>query len=642
MAELQRLSESADPEIRLWFHELDRGIARRKQETPLWRKIDRFRDGQHWPGQKPNEEPVGDRVTVNKIGAWVQSRLAAITFKTPGASVRPVRDEDAGPVEIIDPMTGEVTRPFGDTPQHVIAENLLNFVIGQPTFGLYPTARRFAMHGLCQYGTLKTGYFPTFEDVPGEDEQVIPMAEDGIPDYSGYEMDPQTGMPLRDEDGRLVKTGAGPTSELFFCDCVSPYKMVIDPDGGPDFRQHAWVAMEIERTLADVKADRTLKNTKDLKATGARGVVDSGDDDEDPKLSLEVFEDRVPDESIREHCETVRLFEIFDMRKRRIIVLAEGHAKYLRDEPTPPEIDLAPFSFFRPVERTDEFYPRPPAADLIPLNEEYNWHCTQQLTFARHMDRVVLRDPNRFGNEQVMKLKAVGDMRVIDVPGLGQDGAPVQIVPMPSVGGEAFLRAAQCQRDIDEVGRQPGEARGMSTANTATQVNTLTSYSRSGEDDLRNMLGYALKQMLKQLLDSLQRNMRLPVAVAIEGRDGQMFRGLVTRDMIQGDFDVSVDVVEMAPRNTDVERQQLQAMLQTLGNTTPPYALFRKPAVADMILRMWDIRDKTVRDALVELANEFAAQPAAAPGAAPTGAPADVGQMLAQMGGAAGPMAGGG
>lgn len=589
---LKQITGDADPEVMLWHRRISRGISLRDKESPRWDKNIQYDDLHHWDGK----EAEGDEVTVNKVGSYVESRLAAICFKNPGASVRPVRNADYN--DTID---------FGDgvsMPRHVVVENTLNFVTSHPSFGFVDTLERFARAGLLSYGAIKVGYKNEFEYIPvKEDDQEIELAPNGMPDYlnSGYLIDESTGDPVRDDDGRLIKRSADPTSELWFCDWVSPYDLIIDPDGENDFRKHSWVAMEMTCSLADVKKNKLFKNTKNLKATGC--VTFNSEDGESEQKPIEAadLESMFPDPDMREEEETVRLFEIFDFDNKRLIVMAEGHGKLLRDDPVPDGIDHSPYVFFRPNERLGKFYPRPPVSNLLPLIDEYNQARKDLRTYQNHSERIVLRDPAVVTDPEIRKLRKRGDFRVLDVAGLATmpTDAVLRIIQPPTVDAGSFNHIVTVARDIDEVGGQSGETRGAATSKTATQADIMQGYGAMREDFQRNKLARAVQEAYKKLLDSMQKHMTLPISVANNGRDGALFVQQVTPDMIRGDFDVSVDVTEMMPRNSQAERQAFVGLFQ---NWQAMRELFAEPEAAGAILDMWQMKDIRVRDAFVRAA----------------------------------------
>lgn len=596
---LKTVTKHDDPEIAFWFDRLERAH-KALEEDGAFRRWDtniEFEDAHHY-GNK-DEEDDDDQITVNKVGTYTRKTVATICPKRPSAVIRLRNDLDAGPVEVMDRATGQMIQPFGDTPKERVAENLLNAVTQDIPFGFFSTLRRSAKNGILTMGIGKGGYAPEFANEPDETEQQLKVGKDGSIDYSAYEVDPATGMPMRDpETDRLILKNGGLIRESFFAECVSPYDMLFDPDGGPDFHSHSWVAMKVVRSLASVKADKNLKNTADLQPTGL-SIFDRREDKND-SLTEDAVDSTYDTDDLRERCKNVTLFEIFDFDMKQLIVLAEGHGKWLRKVPIPTYIDHSPYVFFRPIERPDKFIPRPVATDIVPLNKEYDESRNQQMTARRHADRIVLVDPAVIKNEdQRTKLRATGDMRIIEIEGLSSMVAdPIRILVPPSINPAVFGDSQQTARDFDESGLQAAESRGMSSSRTATGVDAITMATGIGDDDLRNLFAEFIREFYAKLWGCIRANMRMPMAISVTGRDGKPFTGTITREMIDFDFVVDVDVTEMMPRNSNTERSQFVSLMQGVPELLPE--VLSDPAGCAAVLDMWQMRNVAVRDAFVK------------------------------------------
>ena len=179
----------------------------------------------------------------------------------------------------------------------------------------------------------------------------------------------------------------------------------------------------------------------------------------------------------------------------------------------------------------------------------------------------------------------------------------IQPLPIPNIGSDAFAFLGTQERNFDEVAGEPGEARGVASSKTATQTIKMDQYRTVRIDDQRALIGLALQEMYKKLLDSIQANMTKDMAVTLTGADGQTFQTMVSRDMILGDYDVSVDVVEMAPHDDALEQAQFFQGLQTLSAPSGT-KLLADPVTAEAILGRFGIKDQHIIDAFVRIAQE--------------------------------------
>ena len=339
-----------------------------------------------------------DEVTVNKLGSYIRTYRAQIGFNDPRVKVIPRTSDGYTPVPVpvlgvggqpeIDPMTMQpqvrmITRAS-------LREALINDILEAPLHNTQAVNSRLVKSGTLAWGTLKSGYDPSFTTDPEpEGDQEIPIGEDGSLSFDDYAKNPVSGDIEVDDNNRLIRRDMVPVYEDFFIRWVPYWNMIIDPDGGNDWMDHRWVAEEIVRPLADVKADPLFKNTKDLKPSGYRK-----DNEDGIEWHTSSAEWAAEDDEIRREAEVVRLFEIYDLVNTRLIVLADGYGKYLRDEPTPMGITGHPYSDFRPNELTSgtAFYPRPIATDLRPVGQLYNIARTQEVRAMKKSTRKVL-DP---------------------------------------------------------------------------------------------------------------------------------------------------------------------------------------------------------------------------------------------------------
>lgn len=547
---VNQFSGEAEEGVKWWFHQIDRGINLRKEEETRWEHNESFEDLKQWDGELGR----GDETTINKVGSWIRTHRAAMAYRNPKVKVTPKSSAGWKPIPIpimgddgtpeIDPMTGQVVVQMVE--RHKVREALINDIISAPLFGLKKTLSRVIKAGALGYGVVKVGYRPIFETEyqPDKPEQMVKITGDGL-DFSEYVLNPVTGMPAVDDEGNLISRASIPAWEDWFIDWVHYRHMIIDPDGGNDFMKHAWVAHEYVRSLEDVKNDSLLENTKDLEATGDFYRVE----DHTSTMSRPEW---LNDEHVAEKAKQVRLFEIWDLRNERLIILADGYGKYLRNEAVPRGTRYSPFVFYRPNEvicEDEKFYPRPPVSDLAPINDEYNKARRQQLVAMKKSNRKVLIKKGALDTINITKLINDRDMEIVEIQQDGAYGIGDSIMPYtpPPVSDTIYANIAQISRDFDEVAGQPGESRGVASSKTATQVNNMSQYAGVRLDFDRMILADMLREAMKKLSDSIEANMTVERAVSILGPEGQTIVGIIDPDMIIGDFDVDIDIEDMMP-----------------------------------------------------------------------------------------------
>lgn len=614
-----------DPKIKLWFHRLDQGIKRRKEEIKDWRRNKNFIDGKHWQGTRGNE----DDIVINLCAAYVETRLAETAFRNPRAKLTPenytgyeqvevpVIDPETGVKmqPVVDPMTGAPVLDLMGQPQmepvtrtisrHKVVEGLLNKIADAA--GLIDAQRRCVESSQWGYGAIMAGFKPELKPEALDRRKQPEEDADGVPQWQNYEVDPLTGEAIRDDEGYLIPVGGGLIKDKWFTDWAHPEQIIIDPEGGNDFREHAWVALEFTLPLKMVKKSREYENTADLTATGTSYRFDPESDDDGPAVtSVDNLDPYVKDET-----DAVRLFRIYDLDEKQIIVLADGHGKYLQRKPLPKGIDHSPFVFYRPFERqgkSGEFYPRPPLSDLVPINDEYNKHRKMLMTKVRKEVRKFLAAKGALDNDEMEKLTSPHDMEYVevDLKKIGVNALSEAVMPVihQSVGGDAFQYGQRIEMDFWQRAGMPPEAMGAPKAETATQVENMQMHMSLRVEFQRKKLGEALREVYKKLLDSIQTNMTQEQAIMLMGPDGQAFQTMVDHTMIIGDYDVEIDVEEMAPRNRGMQMANFTNLLATI--VQGGWDLLADPIGAEAIFEIYGIKDQRLIDAISRMAAQRA------------------------------------
>ena len=625
--DVRQFSGDADKGVRWWFTQIDRGIKRRRREEKEWDRNEEFANGKQWDKDFGN----GDQVTVNKVRSYINTHRASVAFKNPRAKFTPRNPAGYTPVQVpivgpdgtpqMDQMTGQVmTREVIPAKAR---ENLFNDIISQPLFGLTQMIDRCDQAAILGYAAATVGYRPEFQTaVETENDQMIGVNPDASLDLSEYKLNPITNLPVRDDSGRMIRKSHLPVWEEWFIDWVSYRNIIIDPDGENDFMQHRWVAIEQIRYLDEVKDDPLFDNTKELKETG-----DYTDDEN--RVNYETW---LEGEDEEDKAKLVRLFHLYDFVGDRYLVLADGHGKALRDEITPLGITHSPLAFLRYQEKLGEFYPHAKASDLVPINEWYNNSRRLEYVGGKGSLRKNIMDKDTFDTVNLEKLNSDVDGENVfrNKPRAYANQSSIEQFQPPPVNPSIYQASASASNDFDELAGSP-ESRGKATAGTATQSNNL----KEGEDARntyeRVQFKNFLLELFKKLNDSLDANMTVERAVEIEDVEGQTFTALVDQDMIAGDFDIEIDLQEMAPVNSAQMAALKQQMWTTLGQT--PF-MASNEVLARGILEDVGIKDENFIQALVQAAQMQIAmlQAQAQPTVPESDAPKDEAQAVSQTG----------
>lgn len=612
-------TEEVADDVAWWFCEIDRGLKLRKKQATLWNRNERFLTRAQWRGDEVGElvRGSGDEMTVNKLGAYIRTRVSLLAYKNPMPKFTPrtAAGYESIPVPMINADGTPALDEMGQVkvnmiPRHKVAEGLVRDIVSQPMFGLTETTHRLTKAGDLAYGCLKVGYRPEFETDPEPDEKEQKVkVKDGRLDFGMYERNKVDGSLIVD-GGRLVEKKDIPTWEEWFIDWTNHHHIIMDPDCQEDTSQARWIVQEIIRPLTDVKDDPLYKKSVRSKVQG------TGDDD----LGYEEGDEPVMyrDEAIKERRKRVRLFEIWDRIDQRLIVLADGCGEKLRDVPMPDGVYDDPYAFYRNNVPLGEWYNDPIACDLVPIAMEFNYARQMQSRAMKNSTRKIFTDERALEDLDIETLKSDEDMALIKVKTAaitqigGMDKALMPYVP-PMVHPSIWENIQQIDKDFWEVGGMPPEAAGSPKSKTATQVEEMSAHSGARVRTDRAYLGQCWRVAYKKLYDSIQAHMTRERAIQIMGPEGSLFTGLVDRDMIVGDYDIDVDVEDLGPTNDAMQVAQFQQMLQVIAQDPMPWT---EQATVETVCDMMGIKHEGLVQALVKTAQmsvAMLAQQAAGP-----------------------------
>ena len=635
-----KIPSSADDELKKWFERIREGIKLRETEAEDWQKNEQQAYSLHEEKTDNVASDTFDITDVNKTASWLEARSAALSFRRPRVKLVPQTREGwiGEQVPVINKQTGqpEIDPQTGQPKVRLISrfkvlETVVNNIISKPSFGLAATIRRIVKGGLlASVGACKTGYTADFYDIGDDDippipaDQIIFMDQEYLLDKYEYE----DGVPVINSDGMLVPKGLKPISEQWFIDSASHKKMIFDPDGENDFTAHGWVACEYNVPLDQVKADKRYKNTKDLVATGIKKNHDRGIDWQAP------LDERTAGR-VRDDTKIVTLFECWDFNEKKLYTVADGHDEFLEKRDFPDGVDetTGPWSFFKPTERTDEWYGTAPANDLRRIDLWLTLANQQVLRDMRKSALKALYRKGKIDSDDVSRLIDPQDRAI----GIDDDSeAPFeQIVSKFIVGGVnpgTLAMKNEIASDFNERAGQPPAARGSAEADTAAEVKSLTAYDQLREGYVRGILRECLVDALQKLTISVKENMTIDQYVEIVGDDGDVFSIQVNRDMLKCDVNVEVDIADLTPLDDNARgARAVQAL--TLYSQQP--LLGMDEDMNNAMLDLLGIKDERIARGLVKTAQMQLQMMVAEkqPQKPSTGPPQDDSQAASQQGG---------
>ena len=382
--------------------------------------------GHQWAGV--TEEEAKHKYTINLTFATVETQLPTLMFSKPKIMVeaRPARGQSIGS------DVGNRATLVQDALQTAIDDPKLRFKY-HTTLALRNAYSRFSV--------VEVGYTADWIDNPNAGKPVLKEDNSPMLDSEGVEVKEPT---------KVLKSG----SEALYVRRVPPQSFRVWP-GRNDLAANDFVAYFEWHYVEDVKRNPDYEHTADLKATGMDRMDERG------ASSMSDDPDRL------KHVGMIKLWKIWDLRRKVRHVYAEGATQLLQEGKSYTTLPFAVLKFY---ELEDSFYPLPPIFNWLSPQDEVNESREMQKIHRRRALRRYMREP-QVKKEEFEKLETGEDMVCIEVPKV----VPSPIMPIPDAPLENanWQQLAVTHEDFREITGASGESRGEPTADTATQANII-------------------------------------------------------------------------------------------------------------------------------------------------------------------------
>lgn len=525
-----------------------------------------------------------DPYVLNLIFPTIDSALPSLLFYRPYFKIRPKATRLDDPTSNVDARAK-------------LREDTLNTFIQDNDTGFDDSVPLSIQEAFFRFGVAEVGYTVDFIDNPNAHKPTLL----------------KDGSELKDQDGKPVPQPEKlPKGQQLFIKRIPAKTFRCSVNAKTTLLHNDWVGYYEWHHLQDIKANKSFKNTAELKASGRyRDEYKSGDD-----------------EQSKQHDGMVKLWRIWDIRSSKKWTLAEGHDLPLREE----DFEFLPLAVYRPHPILDEFLPLPPVYNWIHPQLEYSESRQQQRVHRRRFERRYTYRTGSIEEDQIDKLFQGGDGTT--VPASTQDGvSPLVPVPDAPLHGDQWRGLAVTKDDFREISGRGGDQRGSAESQTATQAAIIDSgakirdsFAKSGPWGVAKFLTDIARLVLFTIEDKLPLSYWIltnvdPKAEGSFEESQQIaatWREITSEELGDLDYDVAVDVESMAPITEDAERNRWVQLLPILfGNPGMMVAFTQAPELLEHTLRLHNVRDRKMIES-VRRAMEFVLK-ALSGGGAPTG-----------------------
>lgn len=375
-----------------------------------------------------------------------------------------------------------------------------------------------------------------------------------------------------DKKGSRIEFNSKITPGMPWVEPVMPHDFVVPWGTGPRLTKSPWCAQRIIRHIDDIKADPKYENKKDLQPTmSMTDWVKSYLTVMKPYRAGTAFTSKTAagNSDWSDECEYVEMWEIHDTRTNRIMVIAQGHDKFLRSDidylQTGSGLPYVSMSFV-PTSRTfwttpDSVYLRATQNEVIDIAKiQKHQRRISLMRFLYGENAIEADELDRFFSGELgvgVKIKE----------GVKLDEAVMAMTPVNS--NNQLQNEAEAARDDarETVGigtNQMGEYSGGRKTAAEAQIVQGNSNQRLNRRQLA--LADCYCELGQQLTGVMRTFWKTPRLVQIIGNDGAAVWTAFTGDHLTGEYQFQIGFSSEPVGDKGARKQEAIQIFQFLAN----------------------------------------------------------------------------
>lgn len=485
------------------------------------------------------------------------------------------------------------------------AEYLLNFALRSPKTDVLLGMRLCLIATELGYGCMKVTWTPDegidpeegkeellgelVEQIDNETGQIEIEITGGVP-----KVDPKTRRPIRRGRNKFV-IDQRDIGDYLKCDWTDWRDLVHDPEGSNNFLDHKWIAQRYSWSFEEFMANPLFSNKKGIEEAAHFLQDDYSGNWKDLRhyRAESTYSRRSSPTYLQRDAMRIWGYQIHDLERRRVVYMVDGYEDLVGEQPIPGWVPHSPYVFTKFNEVPGEWWHYPDVTPSRPLAADYNISRSQVVNHRRRFNRKYGYLKGKVKQEELEKLKNPDDGTLIEWM---QSDAIMPILDA-KLDDAVYRDMDRAILDMSEIIGSSPEARGVADSDTATQAAIIERHGTSRENDKRACMARALGQMGALALNALQANLEEPFAIRILGPQGKHWEGVVGQAEISGDYESSVDLIELEPHDRRTDRADLLALTQILG----PETVLLSPTMLKRILTSFRQYDPAVVQELHEI-----------------------------------------
>lgn len=411
-------------------------------------------------------------------------------------------------------------------------------------------------------------------------------------------------------------------SEKVFVERIAPTRFIFDPAVNiSNLDKARWVGRCFDVPLEDLLEDDALDfdqaKVKGFKGYGQiikEGIVRKGGQDIlQPGGSMKSLLDYA-DSEYRDSTASrfVRCYEIFrrptkkekkDGKKGSVLLLCNEQENPLRENPWNYKAEGFPAQILQFNELPDSCFGLDDVKTYASIIDNKNIIRNLQIRNAQENSKVWVMIAKDGTNEEDIQKIQVGDQTIIMKDGDTVNGKMVVQSGGSGASNELYLIDQRIDKELQDKSGVTDLKRGFvhSGEESATSVKVRTAGGAVKPQYRQDIMSDFIKCSVKYLNQLLKQFMPYKEAVRLTGSLDIEWSENPSKEEIQAETDVEIDILSMLPENPDQEAQRLQMVLQLMQGAITNPAVFQKlqtegftfnlhPIVESLLMRL-KIRD---------------------------------------------------
>lgn len=531
----------------------DERLTRSNKRYDTWSKayecdrLDAYYEGKQWRGI--TEDEAKGKYVINLVFATVESQIPSLLFTKPKvkAEARPSHEMTPG-----NDAGGRAT----------LIEQSIQTVFDDPNVHLGFESTLSLRDAYSRFGVVEVGYSADWLDNPNVGKPILKEDKTELRD--------EKDEPIL-EPKKVLRKG---TKERVYIKRIDPASLRASSNRNSP-TANDWIAYFEWVDRSDVRRNPDYVHAQDVEATGK--LKDAPDADPDTQ------------EEIDQRKNQVKIWRIFDLRRKMRYVHAEGHKHLLQKKP----FTTFPLAVLKFYEKRNSFYPIPPIYNWLGPQDEINETREMSKVHRRRALRRYMHDGSVSPTE-MEKLESGEDMVAINV---GKT-TPPPIVPIqdaPLHPQNTTEELANSKDDLNSIAGVTGETRNTPSSPTATQANIMNVRQSIRESRARQQVADWLAEIARLVLLVQREKMKNPWMVKRTvdpfaafadpqhlAHAAKLWQEIESEDVDELDVDISIDVASLSPVAEDAQRNQWAIVLTLLSNPQlGPWLFTPHPAAPD-------------------------------------------------------------